>query len=132
MIAAILKFLPDWVKLPVAACTGAALMFYPARWYGASQEKSSQETQALTKTVQVLRERNIVDAQVSNSSSTDVCRFMGLSAHDTAECVRRMEEADPERFNGSDDYRQGPEVCGPSVGSQPVRGLTGVLETSTK
>ncbi|WP_064712096.1 hypothetical protein [Rhizobium bangladeshense] len=46
----ILKFIPDWLKLPLACVAGlvlgAALIFYPAKWMGVSEERQVQQVKA--------------------------------------------------------------------------------------
>lgn len=117
-----LKLVPDFIKIPVAIAIGAAMMYHPAKWLGASQQAAKQETAALRETVEVLRERNMVDAQIPSLTDDSLCRLMGLSAKDTAECMRRMAQADTNTLDLGGDHSDGSNVCRPGGGTQQVRG----------
>lgn len=108
-----LSLIPDAIKLPAAAVVGAALMFFPAKWIGQSEGKQMAATAALANSVQVLRERNTIDEEVTASDAAALCGSYGLSVDEQAECVRRIQEADALAGNGGDDPAQGPAVCGP-------------------
>lgn len=109
----ILSLVPDIIKLPAAMALGAALSFYPVKWYGQSEGLQMAATAALTASVQVLRERNVINDEVSSSDATALCGSLGLSEPDAAECVRRMGEAEPEPGHVGNDPAQGPPVCEP-------------------
>ncbi|WP_168575366.1 hypothetical protein [Rhizobium ruizarguesonis] len=94
-----LSLIPDVIKLPVAIALGAVLAFYPARWLGQSEGKQMAATAALSKSVQVLRERNTIDDEVSTSDAAALCADLGLSDDDKAECVRRVLSPDSEPAN---------------------------------
>lgn len=91
-----LSLIPDVIKLPVAVALGAMLAFYPARWLGQSEGKQMAATAALTKSVQVLRERNTIDDEVSTSDAAALCADLGLPDDQQAECVRRVLSPDAE------------------------------------
>lgn len=122
-----LAFVPDFVKLPVAIVIGGLIAFYPAKWYGASQEKTRNELAQLTKTIEVLRDRATTDDQVANSASAAMCASLGLSGKNLTECVRRVAEADAELANECDNTKNGSPFCEPSGVTQRVRGETGLL-----
>lgn len=109
----LLALLPDWVKLPAAMVVGGGLVFYPAKWVGQSEGKQMAATAALTTSVQVLRERNTIDDEVSASDAAALCSALGLSGDEAAECVRRMGEAEPEPGQLGNDPAKGPPVCQP-------------------
>jgi hypothetical protein len=113
----ILKLVPDAVKLPAAVLVGAGLMFFPAKWLGQSEGKQMAATASLVKSVEVLRERNTIDEEVSSSDAVALCSSYGLSDDDQAECVRRVQEADAQSRNDGDDAPERPAVCRP--GRQP-------------
>lgn len=117
----LLGLVPDVIKIPASMVLGAGLAFYPIKWYGAAQEKNRAEVAALTRTVEVIRDRQITDAAVAASSNTDVCRFMGLSVEDNAECMRRVAQVNPVAEHVSGDNPDGPSVCEPSGGPQRIR-----------
>jgi ATP/maltotriose-dependent transcriptional regulator MalT len=113
----ILALIPDVIKLPAAAVLGAGLMFFPAKWIGQSEGRQMAATAALANSVQVLRERNTIDEEVTASDAAALCGSYGLSDDEQAECVRRIQEADALAGHDGDDPAQGPAVCGP--GSKP-------------
>ena len=109
----ILSLIPDVIKLPAAAVVGASLMFFPAKWIGQSEGKQIAATASLVKSVEVLRERNTIDVEVSASDAAALCSSFGLPDGETAECVRRLQEADANVGNDSDGSAQGSPVCRP-------------------
>lgn len=98
----LLKIIPDFIKLPAALALGALVAFYPARWLGQSEGKQMAATAALTKSVQVLRERNTIDDEVSTSDAAALCADLGLPDDQQAECVRRVLSPDAEPADVSD------------------------------
>jgi hypothetical protein len=91
-----LSLIPDIIKLPAAIVIGAVLAFYPAKWLGQSEGKQMAATAALSKSVQVLRERNTIDDEVSTSDAAALCADLGLPDDQQAECVRRVLSPDPQ------------------------------------
>ena len=69
---------------------GAALIFCPARWMGQGEGKQVAATAALSKSGNLLRERNVVNDQVSIAEASSLCVDFGLPDRDQAECVRRL------------------------------------------
>lgn len=67
-----------------------------AFFYGKSVGRQGGVVEALQRSVEVLRERNQTDDEVSASDAADLCGFMGLPEQDRLECVRRLVEADPQ------------------------------------
>ncbi|WP_075852427.1 hypothetical protein [Rhizobium hainanense] len=108
----------DYLKISAGFVLGAALVFYPARWIGQGEGKQMAATAALTKSVTLLRDRNVVNDQVSTSDAASLCADFGLSDADAAECVRRMAETNAQPGNVSSDPPNGSAVCQPSCGSQ--------------
>lgn len=123
----VLALVPDSIKLPVAVVVGGLLIFYPASWYGASQEKSRNEVKTLTKTIEVIRDRAATEAQVATSDAAAMCASLGLSKDAARECVRRMEEANTVVANIDNDPQDGQAVCGPGSFPQRIRGQAGLL-----
>ncbi|WP_164986561.1 hypothetical protein [Rhizobium leguminosarum] len=113
-----LSLIPDVIKLPVAITLGAVLAFYPARWLGQSEGRQMAATAALTKSVQVLRERNTIDDEVSTSDAAALCADLGLSDDDKAECVRRVLSPDPEPADVGHDPEDGSAVRQPDCQPQ--------------
>ena len=108
----------DYVKIIAGLVIGAALVFYPARWIGQSEGKQMAATAALSKSVTVLRERNIVNDRVSSSAATDLCRDFGLSTDDEAECVRRISSPATSPDDRDLHNSAGQEFCKPDSVAQ--------------
>ncbi|MBY3295746.1 hypothetical protein HFO28_07815 [Rhizobium leguminosarum] len=113
-----LSLIPDVIKLPVAIALGAVLAFYPARWLGQSEGKQMAATAALTKSVQVLRERNTIDDEVSTSDAAALCADLGLPDDQQAECVRRVLSPDAEPADVGSDSEDGSAVRKPDCQPQ--------------
>lgn len=83
---------------PIGKALGAAgltvALFSGAFLYGKSVGRQGAAVEALERSVEVLRERNEINDQVSSSDASDLCGSMGLSQQDRLECVRRLVEAD--------------------------------------
>ncbi|TWB20026.1 hypothetical protein FBZ99_101817 [Rhizobium sp. ERR 1071] len=108
----------DYLKIGAGLIVGATLVFYPARWIGQGEGKQMAATAALTKSVTLLRERNVVNDQVSTSDAASLCADFGLSDADAAECVRRMAETNTQPGNVGNDPSNGSAVCKPGRGPQ--------------
>lgn len=113
-----LSLIPDVIKMPIAIALGAVLAFYPARWLGQSEGKQMAATAALTKSVQVLRERNTIDDEVSTSDAAALCADLGLPDDQQAECVRRVLSSDPEPADVGNDPENGSTVRKPDCQPQ--------------
>ncbi len=108
----------DYIKFGAGIAVGAALVFYPARWIGQSEGKQMAATAALSKSVTILRERNVVNDQVSTADASSLCADLGLSDSDAAECVRRLAETPTKPGNVGNDPANGSAVCQPSRSPQ--------------
>lgn len=109
-----LSMIPDVIKLPAVALLAISAAFYPIRWLGQSEGRQMAATAALSKSVQVLRERNTIDDEVSVSDAAALCADLGLSADDQAECVRRLDPVNAKPDNVGNDPQDGSAVCEPS------------------
>jgi len=85
----------DWLKIGAGAALGALVASGPAYLYGAHIGRQQAAVAALEASVKALRERNDIDAAISTADAVDLCRDIGLSVDDAAECVRRLAEAPP-------------------------------------
>lgn len=103
----------DYVKIIAGLVIGAALVFYPARWIGQSEGKQMAATAALSKSVTVLRERNVVNDQVSTADASELCNDFGLSDDDKAECVRRLQPVNTKPDNVGNDPQDGSAIREP-------------------
>lgn len=108
----------DYLKIGAGIVVGAALVFYPARWIGQGEGKQMAATAALTKSVTLLRERNVVNDQVSTSDAAALCADFELPDADAAECVRRLAETNSKPGNVGNDPSNGSAICEPSRGPQ--------------
>ena len=92
---------------PIGKALGAAVVavgvISGVYLYGKSVGRQGAAVEALERSVEVLRERNQTDVEVSASDAADLCGSMGLPEQDRLECVRRLVEADPEPRNIGDD-----------------------------
>lgn len=108
----------DYAKIIGGCVVGAALVFYPARWIGRGEGKQMAATAALSKSVTLLRDRNVTNDQVSSADAASLCADFGLSDSDTAECVRRLAETNPQPGNVGNDPANGSALCQPGRGPQ--------------
>lgn len=90
---ALLKIIPDFIKLPVAALLGAAVAFYPVLWIGRSEGKQMAATAALETAVKRFAEKGKINGQVSSLDAAALCNDFGLPDSDKADCMRRIREA---------------------------------------
>lgn len=108
----ILALVPDVIKLPAAMALGAAISFYPVKWYGQSEGKQMAATASLVKSVEVLRDRTTIDAEVSSSDATAMCAaFFVPDSEEHRECLRRLATPDADAGNGAQDHDGRPPVC---------------------
>ena len=108
----------DYLKIGAGLILGAALVFYPARWIGQGEGKQMAATAALAKSVTLLRERNVVNDQVSTSDAASLCADFGLSDADAAECVRRMAETNTQPGDLGNGPANGSAICQSGRGPQ--------------
>ena len=108
----------DYIKIGAGIAIGATLAFYPAKLIGISEGKQIAATASLVKSVEVLRERNTIDDEVSASDAAALCGSFGLSDHDETECMRRIFQTNADAGNDVDDSSQRPAVCEPGRGPQ--------------
>jgi type II secretory pathway component PulJ len=118
---AMLKLVPDVIKIPASMVVGAGLAFYPVKWYGAAQEKNRAEAAQLAKTIEIIRGRAATDKEVVDFGAAAMCAALGLSEDNARECVRRMAEANPVLADVCDDIENGPPLREPSGGPQRIR-----------
>ena len=108
----------DYLKFGAGLVLGAALVFYPARWIGQGEGKQMAAAAALSKSVTLLRERNVVNDQVSTADASALCADFGLSGDDEAECVRRLRPTNAKPDNVGNDPSNGSAICRPGRGAQ--------------
>ncbi|WP_281978784.1 hypothetical protein [Pseudorhizobium flavum] len=80
---------------PLARALGglgvAALIVSGAYTYGKSVGRHGAAIEALERSVELLRKRNVIDETVSASDAAALCLDFGLSDEDERECLRRLE-----------------------------------------
>lgn len=73
----ILKFIPDGLKLPLAGgvglILGAAIMFYPAKWNGASEERQAIQIRAAAEALDRIQSLEKNNANFRNLPARDRC-----------------------------------------------------------
>jgi hypothetical protein len=90
---ALLKIIPDFIKLPAILLLGVAIAFYPVRWLGRSEGKQMAATDALESAVKRFAEKGKINGQVSSLDAAALCNDFGLPDSDKADCMRRIREA---------------------------------------
>lgn len=82
---------------PIGRTLGAAVIAIGAvsgvYLYGKSVGRQNAAVEALEKSVEVLRERNEINDEVSSSDAAALCAHYGLPDDEQRECVRRLGEA---------------------------------------
>lgn len=86
----------DYLKIGGGLIVGATIAYSPAYLHGKGAGLSEAATASLSKSVEVLRERNAIDEEVTSSSAYAMCAAMGLPDGETAECMRRVQAASSE------------------------------------
>lgn len=89
-----LAFILSPLGKAVGAAMVAVIVVGGAYTYGKAVGRQGAAVEALERSVEVLRERNQTDDEVSASDAVDLCGSMGLPEQDRLECVRRLVEAD--------------------------------------
>lgn len=95
------------LSLPTLLGIGAvavAVAYGSGYLHGGSNARAKAQVAALSQAVTVLRERNEVEDEISNSDRVALCTSMGLSDADRDECVRRLAEADAKSDDGGDNH----------------------------
>lgn len=88
--------IPDWLKIGAGVVAGALLMSPGVYLYGKHEGRQAAAVEALERSVEILRERNAIDDQVSADDAAALCADFGLSDDDQAECLRRLRSPEPQ------------------------------------
>jgi hypothetical protein len=67
--------------------------------YGKGVGKSEAAIEALSNSVEALRDRGKIDEQITGADVNGMCRALGLSGDDYSECMRRVGEASADTSN---------------------------------
>lgn len=67
----------DFIRLGAGAIIGAAVVFTPAYLIGKSDGRASERAAILTRSVEVLRERNRVDDETKGMDARQLCAALG-------------------------------------------------------
>ena len=90
----------DAVKIGAGVVLGLGLFGAPLYLYGKSVGKGEAAIVALGNSVEALRDRGLINEQISTSDVSAMCRHLGMLGDDHGECVRRMAEANAATGNG--------------------------------
>ncbi|WP_207909897.1 hypothetical protein [Rhizobium sp. BK251] len=95
----------DAFKIGAGVALGASLAFYPAKLIGRSEGRAEAVAAALSKSVEVLRERNAINDKVSASDAAALCAdFFVPDSEEYRECLRRVAEADTQAGDGGNHH----------------------------
>lgn len=83
----------DIIKIGGGVIIGASLMAVPAYMKGKSAAEAEVKTVALEKTLEIIKSREVTNAEITGSDAAALCAHFGLRDNDAAECVRRVEQA---------------------------------------
>lgn len=83
----------DAIKIGGGVIIGASLMAVPAYMKGKSVAETEVKTEALEKTLEIIKSREVTNAEITGSDASALCAHFGLRDNDAAECVRRVEQA---------------------------------------
>jgi hypothetical protein len=95
MLAAILAFIPSWLKWAAVGLAGACLLVAASYTIGKHEGRQQAAVAAAEASVKALHARNAIDDEISASDAARLCDDLGLSNDDKAECMRRVREANP-------------------------------------
>lgn len=76
----------DWLKIGAGAALGASLAWMPAFYLGKHEGRQAERQATLTRSVEVLRERNATDDQIRNMDDAGLCRALGGRVSDDGAC----------------------------------------------
>lgn len=92
--------IPSWLKIAVGGVLLVLATSSASYLIGKGAGRQEAAVASLSKSVEVLRERNVIDETVSSSTAADMCRSYGLPDSDIPECMRRVGEADANARDG--------------------------------
>lgn len=69
-----------------------ALFLVGTYFYGVHKGKEEAYVSAIEHSVQVLRDRQVIRNEISNSDAGELCNYYGLSDAEAIECVRRIRD----------------------------------------
>jgi len=88
--------IPDWLKIGAGVAAGALLISPGVYLYGKHEGRQAAAVEALERSVEILRERETIDDEVSVADALALCADFRLPDDDEAECVRRLSGASSE------------------------------------
>lgn len=87
-----------WLQIGAGAIAGAvaaSLVIAPLAYFKGERAATAEaKTAALETTIELLKSREITNAEISHSDAALLCRNLGLLDNEINECMRRMAEAD--------------------------------------
>lgn len=102
--------IPNWLKVAAGVLLCAVLLASGSYWLGKREGRSQAATEALAKTVEVLQSRNETNVEITSSAAVELCRHFGLPDEERIECVRRLEQADADARNRTQNHDGRPAV----------------------
>lgn len=84
----------------IGALVASGLVAPAAYLKGEHAATAAAKTAALEKTVEILQERELTNAEISHADAADLCAHLGLQDGERDECVRRVADASHEAGNG--------------------------------
>lgn len=84
----------------IGALVASGLVAPAAYLKGEHAATAAAKTAALEKTVEILHERELTNAEISHADAADLCAHLGLQDGERDECMRRVADASHEAGNG--------------------------------
>ncbi|QWY83140.1 hypothetical protein [Rhizobium phage RHph_X2_24] len=97
----------DWLKVALIVAGTAAATYSGGYILGKRDGRAAAATEALERSVRVLKSRGEIENEISSSDAVSLCAHFGLSDDDKRECVRRLEETNASRRNGNINHPGG-------------------------
>lgn len=85
-----------WIPYGVGAIAALLLASGPLIFYGKHLGKREASVDAMANSLRVLKKRNQIDEDIDRIDLASLCASMGLPDSEYEECVRRLEQADPQ------------------------------------
>lgn len=130
MIAAVLAFIPSWLRWALVGLAGACLLAGGSYLAGKHEGRQAAAVDAMAASVKALQSRNKIDDQITASDAARLCDDLGLHDNDKAECMRRVAEADAKPRDFGHDPAHGSTLRKSGSGAQQVRQQIWLLELS--
>ena len=94
----------DGLKMGAAAIAVSVLIYPVAHKIGKSAGEREAKTAALETTIELLKSRELTNAEITGSDAVALCAHYGLQDDDTAECLRRVAAATADAGNSRENH----------------------------